>query len=120
MVLVDTSVWIDHFRKADPLLARLLRAGAVASHGCVIGELALGHLRERATILELLQALPSFPTLSDASVLEFVRDAELAGTGVGWVDAHLLAAVNTAREGRLLTADTRLRSVAMRLGLFVT
>lgn len=116
MTLVDTSVWIDHFRKANPEVVQRLHDDAVACHPFVIGELALGNLRHRAEILELLQALPTLDVAPDRSVLAFVDRNGLAATGIGWVDAHLLAAVDAAGMD-LLTHDARLRRQAARLRL---
>lgn len=114
MTLVDTSVWIDHFRKSNPEVVQRLHDDAVACHPFVIGELALGNLRHRTEILELLQALPTLDVAPDRSVLAFVDRNRLAATG--WVDAHLLAAVDAAGID-LLTHDSRLRRQAARLRL---
>jgi predicted nucleic acid-binding protein len=116
MTLVDTSVWIDHLRRADPDLVARLQDGTVACHPFVIGELALGSLRPRAEMLELLQALHALDVMADAAVLTFVEDYGLAATGIGWVDAHLLASASAAGAD-LLTRDRQLRRQAMRLGL---
>ena len=113
---MDTSVWIDHFRDANPRLVELLLAGDVLTHPFIIGEIALGNLRRRREVLELLDALPTLEPLSGRAVLDFVEQAGLPGTGVGWVDAHLLAAVQAAGAS-LLTADKSLRLAASRLGL---
>ena len=116
MTLVDTSAWIDHFRRSDPDLIARLQAGTVASHPFVIGELALGNLTRRAEILELIRALPVLEAQPHEVVLAFVHRHELAGTGVGWVDVHLLAAAE-AEGAALFSNDRRLRTQAARLGL---
>ncbi len=116
MILVDTSVWIDHLRNANPRLVELLVAGDVLSHPFVVGEVALGTLRRRGEVLELLGALPSLERLTDRTVLDFIEQEGLPGTGLGWVDAHLLAAVQAAGAS-LLTSDKSLRSAATRLGV---
>ena len=116
MTLVDTSVWIDHFRVADEGLVTLLHDGHVAIHPFVMGELALGTLPRRADTLEWLAALPALPLQPEPSVLEFAERHRLAGSGIGWVDAHLLAAADAAGV-RLLTSDKKLHAVAARLGL---
>ena len=116
MILVDTSIWIDHFRTTDPRLVDLLHDGSVVSHSFVIGELALGSLRRREDVLRLLGALPRLGPSTDQVVLEFVERNRLSGTGIGWVDAHLLSAVET-QGAKLLTKDKALRVVGTRLGL---
>ncbi|MBA3887475.1 MAG: type II toxin-antitoxin system VapC family toxin [Acidobacteria bacterium] len=116
MTLVDTSVWVDHFRRTDPDLVARLNDDAVTSHPFVIGELALGSLARRAEVLELLHDLPAVALLPEEAVLAFVERHHLAATGIGWVDAHLLAAADAA-EADVLTRDKRLRTQAARLGL---
>ena len=116
MILVDTSIWIDHLRDANPGLVKLLFADEVATHPFVIGEMALGTLRRRREILDLLAALPHLETAADQDVLRFVEEHGLPGTGIGWVDAHLLVAVQAAGAS-LLTSHKSLRSAAARLGV---
>jgi predicted nucleic acid-binding protein len=118
MILVDTSVWIDFLagRTAAADLQSLLRAGGVACHPAVRGELALGSIANRQKVLGLLEALPRPAPIDDDDVLEFVERARLQATGIGWVDAHLLAcAQRTAMP--LWTHDLRLERVARRLGV---
>ena len=111
MILVDTSIWVDHLRSGDSHLAEKLLAGEVATHNFVIGELALGGLRKRSGVLELLRALPRLSAATDDEVLYFIGQRGLSGKGIGYVDAHLLAA--TAMHGaRLWTRDKRLRDIA--------
>ena len=93
MILVDTSIWIDHLHRADTTLSALLHDAAVCVHPMVIGELALGSLRDRPTILGLLADLPSTPVATPAEVLVLVDAQVLSGTGLSLVDAHLLAAL---------------------------
>jgi len=116
VILVDTSVWVDHLRDGDRRLAELLNTGRVLAHPFVIGEIALGHLRRRETILEALQDLPRAPVATEAEVLELIGRHALAGLGVGHIDVHLLA---SARLGAstLWTRDRRLARVAGTLGL---
>ena len=116
MTLVDTSVWIDHLRRADPDLQLRLNDGLVACHPFVIGELALGRLRSRDEVLDLLRALPSIDVVAHDAVLGFVSHHHLAATGLGWVDAHLLTAAAEARLS-LLTHDRVLAAQARRLGI---
>ncbi|HZP41156.1 MAG TPA: PIN domain-containing protein [Candidatus Binatia bacterium] len=121
MTLVDASVWIDHFRggSASRPLPELLEAGDVAVHPFVHGELALGHLgRHRDRILRDLATLPRLGVIPDADVLAFVEMHHLAGSGIGWIDAHLLAAALHARAS-LWTLDRPLARVAARLGVDV-
>lgn len=116
MILVDTSVWIDHLRRGDRRLAMLLEAGEVVCHPFVIGELACGSLARRHAILELLQALPRTGQAEQDTILAFIDDRGLHGGGIGLIDAHILwAAVNQTHE--LWTRDTRLRRIAARLGV---
>jgi len=91
MILVDTSVWIDHLRKGDSELASLLNEGVVLCHPFVIGELACGNLKNRDEILSLLAALPAPLVASHEEGLRLVADRKLAGKGLGWIDVHLLA-----------------------------
>ena len=116
MILVDTSVWVDHLRVGDPLLARLLDRGEALGHPWVTGELALGHLRGRSEVLRLLEHLPQATVATAAELLEFINHRELFGLGIGYVDAQLLAATMLTDDGRLWTRDRRLRSAAEHLG----
>jgi predicted nucleic acid-binding protein len=116
MVLADTSVWVDHFRRGSPRLSALLDLGEVLCHPFVIGELACGNLRRRAEPLALLQALPSAQRATDEEVLAFIERHRLHGRGLGLVDMHLLASCALARA-LLWTADRRLRKAADDLGL---
>lgn len=117
MILVDTSVWVDHLRVGEPALAHLLDYGLVLAHPWVTGELALGHLAQRQEILGLLTGLPSAEIATDAEVLGLIEAEHLYGLGVGYVDAQLLAATRLTAEARLWTADKRLAVVARRLRL---
>ena len=117
MILVDTSIWIDHLRGGGDLLAKLLRAGRVLTHPFVIGELALGAIRQRETILDALSNLPRAELATDAEVLGFINGRALFGRGIGYVDVHLLASARLTAGAELWTRDNRLRSVADELGL---
>lgn len=117
MILVDTSVWVDHLRKGNARLAGLLEETMVATHPFVIGELACGNLRNRSGILGLLQQLPRFPVATDTEVLYFIERQQLMGRGIGYVDAHLLAATVLADDGRLWTVDGRLVKLTAELGV---
>lgn len=117
MILVDTSIWIDHLRVGDPKLAALLQDGHVLAHPWVIGELALGQLSRRSEILGLLRNLPQAKAVTDAEVLNLVENQQLFGLGIGHVDAHLLAATMLTAGAGLWTRDKRLAAVATQLGL---
>lgn len=117
MILVDTSVWIDHFRVGDETVAALLDSGRVLVHPFVIGELALGQLRQRRAVLTALQDLPPATAATHAEVLLFIEQHALASQGIGYVDAHLLASTRLSAGSALWTHDKRLAEVAKRLGL---
>jgi predicted nucleic acid-binding protein len=116
MILVDTSVWIDHLRRGEQALAALLEENRVLLHPFVIGEIACGTLSDRAEALELLGNLPSATLAEHHEVLDFVDQHRLYGQGIGYVDAHLLASVALQAGAVLWTRDRRLHSVASRLG----
>jgi len=119
VILVDTSIWVDHFRSADQELADLLASELVLAHPFVIGELALGGVAQRQTLIEFLQDLPQAATASVNEALHFIRRHGLAGQGIGYVDAHLLASTQLSVGTRLWTRDKRLAGVAERLGLMM-
>jgi predicted nucleic acid-binding protein len=117
VILVDTSVWIDHLRRGDHVLQRLLEGAAqVEMHPFVLGEIALGNLAQRTLILGSLGDLPMIATATDQEVLAFVDAERLHGLGIGFVDAHLLASVRLTGDV-IWTRDKRLRSVAESLSL---
>jgi hypothetical protein len=111
MILVDTSVWVDHLRSNDPALVRALEAGIVVTHPFVVGELACGNLKNRSEVLALLQELPAAPVATDAEALAFIEAQSLMGRGIGYVDVNLLASTALATD-TLWTRDRRLASVA--------
>jgi predicted nucleic acid-binding protein len=117
VILVDTSVWVDHLRAGDRVLAGLLDTGRVLAHPFVTGELALGHLRQRELVLGMLQSLPQASVATDQEVLHFIDEHGLFGHGIGYVDAHLLAAVRLTARASLWTRDKRLLEAADRTGL---
>ena len=116
-VLVDSSVWVNHLRRTDVVLQRLLADVRVLCHPAVIGELALGSIRDRRSTLGLLGDLPRAAVADDKEVLAFIERRNLAGRGVGLVDAQLLAAAALTPGSRLWTADKRLKSAATNLEL---
>jgi predicted nucleic acid-binding protein len=117
VILVDTSVWIDHLRIGDSELVALLQDGQVLVHPWVVGELALGHLSRRSEILGLLHNLPQAKAATDVEVLTLIDNHQLFGLGIGYVDAHLLAATMLTTGARLWTRDKRLAAVATQRGL---
>ena len=117
MILVDSSVWIDHLRRHNATLARMLDSGWVLGHPFVVGELAMGQLRHRKSILATLQNLPQATVASEMEVLHFIDQETLYGRGIGYVDAHLLASVRLMAGGSLWTRDRRLQGVAAGLGV---
>ncbi|HST28020.1 MAG TPA: type II toxin-antitoxin system VapC family toxin [Rudaea sp.] len=120
MILVDSSVWIDHLRHGDRALAALLDARSVMSHPFVIGELACGRLPNRGKVLADLAGLPVAPLATNDETLGFLERHRLPGRGIGWVDAHLLASAQLIGGEALFTRDKRLRTVAIELGLATT
>ena len=116
MILVDTSVWVEHLRHGLPRLATLLQAGEVLIHPWVIGELACGNLRNRRDVLELLQGLPAAVVASDSEVLLLIEREQLMGRGIGYVDAHLLASAKLS-QCQLWSQDRRLSVLARERGL---
>jgi predicted nucleic acid-binding protein len=117
MILVDTSVWVDHFQGADEVVSELLEAGRVLAHPFVIGEVALRKLRQRTAILAYLRDLPQASVATDLEVFSFIEKRELAESGIGYVDAHLLASTRLTPRASLWTRDERLLRVAEQMGL---
>lgn len=115
-MLVDTSVWIDHFRRPNRDLEYLLGEGLVLTHPFVIGEIACGSLSRRTQVLELLGALPTALVATSEEAHALVERHRLFGTGLGWIDIHLLASAKLGNQS-LWSADRRLRDTALRLGL---
>ncbi|MDQ3517576.1 MAG: type II toxin-antitoxin system VapC family toxin [Gemmatimonadota bacterium] len=117
MILVDTSVWIDHLRVGEPQLTGALNAGSVCVHPLVLGELACGNLRNRRSVMSLLSELPGVPVATDAEALGFMENRALMGRGIGYIDVHLLASAALSATARLWTRDRRLAVVAGELNL---
>ncbi len=116
MILVDTSVWVDHLRRGDPKLVDLLERSIVMMHPFVVGEIACGSLHDRASILELLQDLPAAAVAEGDEVLQFIDRHVLHGRGIGYVDVHLLASVTLTDGAKIWTRDKKLRLVAQTIG----
>jgi predicted nucleic acid-binding protein len=119
VVLVDTSIWIDHFRKGNPDLEYLLSEFEAATHPYIIGELLCGNFRNRTAIHTLIAALPVVPEVTQEEYCHFIERHELFGRGLGFVDVHLLAAA-TVSHARLFTRDKCLLSAASGMNIAYT
>ncbi|MDE1186230.1 MAG: type II toxin-antitoxin system VapC family toxin [Pantoea sp.] len=115
MILVDTSVWIDHLRSREDAVEFLLKRKQLLLHPFVIGEIALGNLKDGDAILDMLSKLPQAATASQEEFLFLIRQYSLLGSGIGFVDAHLLATAKLKQQARVWTRDKRLAKVALRL-----
>jgi predicted nucleic acid-binding protein len=115
MILVDSSVWIDHLRSSEATLAGFLSTGRVLVHPFVIGEIALGYMRNRASVVRDISKLKQATTASDVEVLHLIEQEQLFGSGIGYIDAHLLASVRLTPQTELWTRDKRLRDIAKRM-----
>jgi predicted nucleic acid-binding protein len=116
LILVDTSVWVDHLRRGDPGLVALLERAAVVMHPFVMGEIACGSLKDRQSLLELLHDLPGAVIATDDEAMQFIERHRLFGKGIGYIDVHLLASVALTGGAQLWTRDQRLRQVAAAMG----
>ena len=114
MILADTSVWIDHFRKGNKKLAALLKEGQVSCHPFIVGELACGNIKNRDEILSMLAALPGIQIADHEEVIHFISRHKLHGKGIGLIDAHLLAS-SLLSGYKLWTLDKSLASIAKTL-----
>lgn len=117
MILVDTSVWIDHLHASEPRLLDALGDDEVGSHALVIEELALGSIKDRGTVLRLLGDLTRFPTLTHEELLTLVDRQRLWGRGLSTVDAHLLGAAAVTPGAQLWTRDKRLLKACRDVGV---
>lgn len=116
MILVDTSVWVDHLRRGDAKLAECLEHGRVVVHPFIIGEIACGSLADRTSVLALLRDLPMAVVADSDEVLGFIERYGLHGKGIGYVDVHLLASAALTDRAKLWTRDKRLKTAADDLG----
>ena len=112
MVLIDTSVWIEHLRGETEVAEDLLTAGEVVIHPFIIGEIACGNFTNRGEVLSMLHGLPALSVTDDSLVLYFIDQNKLAGSGMSYIDAHLLASVVLEPPTRVLTLDKRFRAAA--------
>jgi len=116
MILVDTSVWVDHLRKGNSVVKSLLENGAAATHPFIVGELACGSIQNRSQFLSDLKLLPTVIAATDDEALFLIEERRLWGTGIGWVDAHLLASARLS-DCRFWTMGSRLAGVLRRAGV---
>jgi predicted nucleic acid-binding protein len=116
MILVDSSIWVAHLRDGNVGLENLLIEGNVACHPFIIGELACGNIENRKEIISLLQSLPMALQAEHDEVLQFIDNHRLMGTGLGYIDMHLLASANLTKIP-LWTLDKTLHKVSLKLGL---
>ena len=117
MILVDTSIWVDHFSLTEPRLLTLLRAGTILGHPFVTGEIACSSPPDRAKAIHFLGRLPQAVRALDADVMRMIYTKSLMGTGIGYLDAHLLASTLLTRGATFWTRDKRLAAAATRLGV---
>lgn len=117
MILVDSSIWIDHLCGVDDRLQMLLDAHVVIMHPFVIGEIALGHLKSRETTMRWLSDLPQIFVATEGEVARIIVQHALFGAGIGYVDVHLLASTSLSSDTQLWTRDKRLRIAGQRLGV---
>ncbi len=116
MILVDTSVWVNHLRNNDEHLKKILMDGDVVCHTHIIGELAYGNISNRKEIISLLQSLPLIPQVEFDEYLYFIEINHLYGKGIGYVDIHLLASAKLA-QAKLWTVDKRLNTAAAKFAI---
>lgn len=117
MILPDTVIWIDHIRKKDEQLAKLLRADRVLLHPFVLGEIALGSMTRYDALIDALTTLKPAPAASDEDVRFMIKRHRIMGTGIGYVDAHILASTILTPGASIWTRDKRLYTVAQRIGV---
>lgn len=119
-VLVDSSIWIDHINCGHDVLESLLKQRRVLTHPLIIGEIAMGTLKNRQTILREIGKLSGTKAVTNAEVMAMVEWDKLYNKGIGFIDAHLLASVKIIENATLLTKDGRLHAQAERLGVAFT
>ena len=120
MILADTSVWVEHLRRGEAALERLLDAGEILCHPLIVGEIAMGSVKNRSAVLGALQKLPEPELASDGEVLKLVGEHPLFGVGIGYIDAHLITSVRLTPDCLLWTRDRRLHLAAVSLSLEYT
>jgi predicted nucleic acid-binding protein len=117
LIIIDTGIWIDHLKVSDPILALLGERLESLVHPYVLGELALGSLPDRVQFLERMSGMPQPPLARHAHVMQLIEAEQLFSTGIGYVDAHLLASTRLLPGSRIWTRDGRLHAQAKRLGI---
>ena len=117
MILADTSVWIDYLRVADADLGSLLLSSEVLTHPHVLGEVALGGLSPHSPTMRMLMGLPQALVASDEEVFRLIEHEKVGGSGIGYVDCHLLASARLTPDAKLWTHDRRLHALAVRFGV---
>ncbi len=120
MILSDTPVWIDHLRIPDQRMFEFLNRGRILCHPFVVGEIAVGMFRGRDKLIDEMQRLPMVTVATDQEVLTLISDHKLYGSGVGYIDMHLLTSVLLTPDARLWTTDRRLNNVAQSFGVSYT
>ena len=116
MIVADTSVWIDHLRKTNPHMRMLLNDGVILQHTFIVGELSVGNLPDRVNTLAMVRGIIRIPVPQEEKYYEFLERERLAGSGLGFVDINILAALDRQPGIRLWTRDKRLAEHATRLG----
>lgn len=116
MILADTSIWIDHFRHGDAELQRIIEEDRLLCHPAIIGELALGSLRDRSNVLTFLAAQRSAVVATHEEVMAMIEQQGVFSMGIGYTDAHLLASVLLDKRTVLWTRDKRLQTAASKAG----
>ena len=117
MIVADTSIWVDHLRTSDSGFSWFLERRNILIHPFVIGEIALGNLPQYSLTLNALAKITKAPMASDENVLSFINRYRLSGTGIGYVDAHLLTSASLVAGYKLWTRDKRLHRAALALDL---
>jgi predicted nucleic acid-binding protein len=116
VILIDTSVWADHFRKSESLLTDIGRSGALVMHPFVVGELAAGYLPQWEQTVSALRLIPAVAIVADDDFFVFLHDQRLMGSGLSFVDLHLLASISATKSARLWSRDKRLNARAEEMG----
>jgi len=117
MILIDASVWIDHIRSSEQGVVLAIGSGAILQHPFVTAEVALGSFRNRTRFVAMMASLAQVTPISVTQLLEFIESANISGTGLGMVDAHILASAASNEDTQLWTRDKRLLAQAERLDL---
>lgn len=120
MILVDSSIWVDHLRAEDLHLTQLIARDELQHHAFVTGEVGMGSFsspKARSQAIAFFRGLEPAVIVGEVAFHEYVMAQQLYGTGAGFVDCHLLASVAETVNLRLWTADKRLANQAKRIGV---